>query len=44
MGLGLYIVRAVVSAHGGTVEVSSSAEAGTLFTVRIPRRGTGGIR
>ena len=43
MGLGLYIVRAVVSAHGGTIEVTSSAESGTLFTVRIPRRETRGI-
>ncbi len=38
LGLGLYIVRAIVSAHGGSVEASSSPEAGTLFTVRLPRR------
>ena len=44
MGLGLYIARAVVSGHGGTIEVASSAESGTLFTVSIPRRGKGGIR
>jgi PAS domain S-box-containing protein len=36
-GLGLYIVREIVAAHGGTVEVSSSAVAGTTFTVRLPR-------
>jgi PAS domain S-box-containing protein len=37
LGLGLYIVRQVVSAHGGTISVDSSAERGTTFTVRLPR-------
>jgi hypothetical protein len=37
LGLGLYIVERVVTAHGGTISVRSSAEAGTLFTVRLPR-------
>jgi len=37
VGLGLYIVREIVVAKGGTVEVSSTAEKGTTFTVRIPR-------
>ena len=37
LGLGLYIVERIVSAHGGTIDVRSSAEAGTLFTVRLPR-------
>lgn len=37
MGLGLYIARAVVTAHGGTIAVTSSAESGTLFTVHLPR-------
>jgi PAS domain S-box-containing protein len=36
-GLGLYIVKEIVAAHGGTVEVSSSEAAGTRFTVRLPR-------
>lgn len=36
VGLGLYIVREIVSAHGGTVKVSSTAEEGTTFTVRLP--------
>jgi signal transduction histidine kinase len=31
LGLGLYIVKEIVRAHGGTVEVTSSAEAGTTF-------------
>jgi PAS domain S-box-containing protein len=37
LGLGLYIVREVVTAHGGSVAVDSSAERGTTFTVRLPR-------
>jgi len=36
IGLGLYIVREIVVAKGGTVEVASTAEEGTTFTVRIP--------
>ena len=35
-GLGLAIVREIVTAHGGTVEVSSSALGGARFTVRLP--------
>ena len=38
LGLGLYIVREVVEAHGGTIQVESSAEAGTTFTVHLPRK------
>jgi signal transduction histidine kinase len=36
LGLGLYIVHLVVTAHGGRVEVDTG-EAGTSFTVRLPR-------
>lgn len=37
IGLGLYIVREIVAANGGTVSVTSTAEEGTTFTVFIPR-------
>jgi signal transduction histidine kinase len=38
VGLGLYIVREVVAAHGGTVTVRSTAAEGTRFEIRLPRR------
>lgn len=38
LGLGLFIVRAIVDAHGGALDVSSSAAAGTTFVIRLPRR------
>ena len=37
LGLGLFIVREIVRAHGGEVQVSSSEAEGTTFTVRLPR-------
>lgn len=37
LGLGLYIAERIVDSHGGTIDVRSSAEAGTLFTIRLPR-------
>ena len=36
LGLGLYIANQIALAHGGRMEVVSSAEAGTLFTFRLP--------
>jgi signal transduction histidine kinase len=37
IGLGLFIAWAVVSAHGGDIQVSSSTDEGTTFTVRLPK-------
>ncbi|WP_433681277.1 sensor histidine kinase [Nocardia sp. CA-119907] len=36
-GLGLSIVQALVTAHGGSVTAASTPGTGTTFTVRIPR-------
>jgi signal transduction histidine kinase len=37
LGLGLYIVRSIVEAHGGTVEVESAPARPVTFSVRVPR-------
>jgi signal transduction histidine kinase len=37
IGLGLFIARAIVSAHRGDIEVHSSADVGTTFTVKLPK-------
>ncbi|WP_042323562.1 GAF domain-containing sensor histidine kinase [Paraburkholderia ginsengisoli] len=36
LGLGLYICRQIVLAHGGTLDVSSSSQEGTCFVARLP--------
>jgi len=38
LGLGLYIADRIVSAHKGRIDVESSEEAGTTFTVHLPRK------
>jgi sigma-B regulation protein RsbU (phosphoserine phosphatase) len=37
IGLGLFIVHQIASAHGGTVDVESSERGGTTFRVELPR-------
>ncbi|MDQ3555163.1 MAG: sensor histidine kinase [Gemmatimonadota bacterium] len=39
LGLGLYIAERIVNAHKGRIEVESSEERGTTFTVHLPRGG-----
>lgn len=41
MGLGLYIAREVVTAHGGAIDVQSSLATGTIFTASLPREASG---
>jgi signal transduction histidine kinase len=37
IGLGLYIAREVARSHGGRIDVTSSEESGTAFTIHLPR-------
>ena len=40
LGLGLYVVREIASAHGGSVHVQSDDKTGTVFNVQLPRDGS----
>ena len=35
-GIGLYVVKEIVSRHGGTIQVRSTEGAGSTFTVELP--------
>lgn len=37
-GLGLYVTREIVRAHGGSIEIQSRPGAGSAFVVRLPLR------
>lgn len=41
LGLGLYIARQIVIAHGGTIAVTSTVEEGTTVTVMLPMTAAG---
>jgi signal transduction histidine kinase len=41
LGIGLYISREIVHAHGGKISLASTAADGTTFTVTMPRLPTG---
>ncbi|MGQ9675953.1 MAG: sensor histidine kinase [Chloroflexota bacterium] len=40
LGLGLYIVRSIAEAHGGSVGVASEVGKGSTFTIHLPRDRT----
>jgi signal transduction histidine kinase len=39
LGLGLYLAREIVTAHGGEIDAESRLGEGTLMTVRLPLAG-----
>ena len=41
LGLGLYIVEKIVVAHGGTIDLESTAERGTVIAIHLPRTARG---
>jgi signal transduction histidine kinase len=43
LGLGLFIVREIARAHGGSVSASSAEGAGTTFELRLPRGRPSGL-
>ncbi|MEZ0259806.1 MAG: ATP-binding protein [Alphaproteobacteria bacterium] len=38
LGLGLFITKEIVEAHGGKIEVTSTVEGGTTFSAWLPRK------
>ena len=38
LGLGLFVVKSIVEAHGGTIRVTSQSDCGSRFVVDLPQR------
>ena len=43
MGVGLWVTRQIIQAHGGHIHVTSAIGCGSVFTVHLPRWETGAI-
>jgi signal transduction histidine kinase len=43
LGIGLSLVRAIVAAHGGSVEVESALGRGSVFRLRLPADGASAV-
>jgi signal transduction histidine kinase len=37
-GLGLYLAKRIMKAHGGDIEVDSHLQDGSTFIIRLPRK------
>jgi len=44
LGLGLFISQQIATAHDGDITIASSATAGTVVTVRLPRSEDGNVK
>ena len=44
LGLGLYITKQIIVAHGGDIAVSSNSDEGTIFRFDLPLHGMGRTR
>ena len=44
LGIGLYIAREIVRAHGGSINVTSSEGKGTVFAITLPRQSPGNVQ
>jgi signal transduction histidine kinase len=38
LGVGLFIVKQIIEAHGGKIDIKSSLNKGSTFTIEIPIR------